>query len=157
MLKCSCCKENKPFTSFHKNISTKSGYANYCKVCKKANRTKKVSIRKKRRKIFNEVDKLLVVYEIYDNQQNCIYIGQSCNFIKRWFQHKKNKNIAENTNLITISSFLSYPDMVFYEAQQIIQKQPKYNKRIKYSVLSINQILPDKTFKYDKTGKLIKD
>ncbi len=34
MKTCSKCKEEKPFSEFHKNRSKKDGYQDYCKVCR---------------------------------------------------------------------------------------------------------------------------
>jgi len=36
MKRCSRCQTHKPFLDFAKNISTKDGYSNYCRICQQA-------------------------------------------------------------------------------------------------------------------------
>lgn len=128
MKKCSCCRIEKPFTEYHKNKSGKSGYANYCIQCKRLTRKKPDS--KQRFKKFKETNNRWIVYEFYDLNNNCIYIGQSKVFDKRFIQHNYTSIFSEEINIIVCYIMESFPDMAFMEAQLIIQKQPKYNDRI---------------------------
>ncbi len=81
-------------------------------------------------KYFKEVLNKHVVYEFYDINHNCIYVGQSKNFHRRLIQHKMKSNFYTQIKKIICYVFDSFPDMTFAEAQLIIQKEPKYNKRI---------------------------
>lgn len=125
---CSCCKIEKPFIEFHKNKSGKFGYANYCIECKKLTRKKPDS--KQRLKKFKETANKWIVYEFYDSDNNCIYVGQSKVFAKRFIQHNYSSSFSNDIKIIVCYIVDSFPDMAFIEAQLIIQKQPKYNNRI---------------------------
>lgn len=81
-------------------------------------------------KHFKDVSKSLVVYEFYNKNKECIYIGQSKSFHRRIIQHKSKSIWYEEIETIICYVMESFPDMVFMEAQLIIQKQPKYNDRI---------------------------
>jgi len=150
MKKCSCCRVEKPFTEFHKNKSGKFGYANYCIECNKLNRKKAES--KLRFKKFRETADKWIVYEFYDSNDICIYIGQSKVFDRRFVQHNYSSAFSNQIHKVVCYVMDSFPDMAFMEAQLIIQKQPKYNDRIvesKASKFTINYL--DKII-YDING-----
>jgi len=145
----------KPFTEFHKNRSTKSGYSNYCVDCKKLTRKSKSNIKLNNRKFEETYDKW-VVYEFYDNNNICIYVGQSKVFAKRFIQHNYDKRITDKIKRIVCYIMDSFPDMAFLEAQKIIEKQPKYNTRISESSLSKFEIPYTYKIEYDFNGQKLK-
>ena len=150
--KCSCCRVEKPFIEFHKNKSGKFGYANYCIECKKSIRKSKSKIKIKNRK-FEETYNQWVVYEFYDYNDICIYVGQSKVFAKRFIQHNYDKRITDEIKTIVCYIMDSFPDMAFLEAQKIIEKQPKYNTRISESCLSKFDINYVHKIKYNINGQ----
>lgn len=81
-------------------------------------------------KYFKEISNLNIVYELYDSNDNCIYIGQSKSFHRRWIQHKNKSDFYKEISKIVCYVLESFPDMAFLEAQLIILKKPKYNTRI---------------------------
>jgi predicted GIY-YIG superfamily endonuclease len=81
-------------------------------------------------KHFKELKDMEIVYEFYNKDGICIYIGQSKSFHRRLIQHKSKSNWYSEISTITCYVMDSFPDMAFMEAQLIIQKQPKYNDRI---------------------------
>lgn len=127
--RCSCCRLEKPFTEFHKNKSGKFGYANYCIECKKSTRNKPRGTRQPLN-VFDKTRGMHIVYEFYNINEECIYIGQSVNFIQRLNDHKCNAVFYKEITRIVCNITESLPDMTFLEAQYIIQKKPKYNQRI---------------------------
>jgi hypothetical protein len=103
-------------------------------------------------KYFKETMGYHTVYEFYDLNNDCIYIGQSKNFPNRLRQHRIKSSFYNEIKTITCYLFKSFPDMAFTEAQLIIQKQPKYNKRIAGSQLSDYIINAADKIKYNLNG-----
>lgn len=152
---CSCCRVEKPFTKFHKNKSGKFGYANYCIECKKLSRKSKTKVKTKNRK-FEETYNQWIVYEFYNCNNICIYVGQSKVFAKRFIQHQYDKRITDKIHRIVCYVMASFPDMAFLEAQKIIEKQPKYNTRISESCLSKFEIKYVCQIEYNIDGQKLK-
>lgn len=151
MKRCSCCKIEKPFTDYHKNKANKSGYANYCIPCKQLTRNNPRGTRQFLQ-VFDATRGSHVVYQFYDINDECIYVGQSVNFIRRLNDHKTKNVFYTQITRIVCNIVESYPDMIFLEAQLIIKLSPKYNKQIigaKPSNLIVNNI---KRFEYDIEG-----
>lgn len=146
MLKCSKCKIYKPINEFHKNKSALSGYSNYCKQCKKLTRKKPQT--KIRLKKYHETINKYIVYEFYNLDNECIYIGQSFTFHRRLISHMYHSKFANEIRTIKCNVFNNYPDMVFYEAQLIIKCKPKYNSLAVNSPASLNSIEPLETIEY---------
>lgn len=129
MKKCSCCRVEKPFTEFHKNKSGKFGYSNYCIECKKLTRNNPRGSRQPL-DVFDKTRGMHIVYEFYNIEDECIYIGQTINFMQRLNDHRCNSKFYSEIVRIVCNVAESLPDMTFLEAQYIIQKKPKYNQRI---------------------------
>lgn len=149
--KCSCCKEEKPFSEFHKNKSGKFGLANYCIECKKLTRNNPRGYRQPL-DTFDKVRGKYVVYEFYNVDDQCIYVGQTLNFIQRVHDHKSNSKFYKEITRIICSVTESLPDMTFLEAQYIIQKKPKYNQRIIGAIASRFKIDCLQIIEYDVEG-----
>ena len=154
MKKCSYCKIEKPFTKFHRNKSGKLGYSNYCIECKKLTRDKPRS-NKRLTGAFDKVRRKYIVYEFYDENNQCLYIGQSLNFINRMCEHKSDSLFYVQIKTIKCNILNSLPDMVFLEAQYIIQKKPLYNKRISGAIQSDHSIEPIDVIEYYIDGSEI--
>lgn len=103
-------------------------------------------------KYFKEVSNKHVVYEFYDINDKCIYVGQSKNFHRRLLQHKLKSTFYMRIKKIICYIFESFPDMTFAEAQLIIQKEPEYNKRITGSNASQFQINYIEKIEYNMNG-----
>jgi len=153
--KCSYCKIEKQLEDFHKNKSAKFGHSNYCIECKKLTRKNKVEAKEKpRNRKFEETYNHWIVYEFYDHEDVCLYVGQSKSFAKRFIQHKYIEKITDRIKRITCYVMASFPDMAFLEAQKIIEKQPKYNTRISESCLSKFSITYITKLEYDINGEI---
>lgn len=151
MKKCSCCKINKSFTEFHRNRSGKDGYSNYCIECKKLSRNKKIDGERKFI-LFKEIRNMNIVYEFYNVDNECIYIGQSKEFYARFREHKLRSKFYNEVHKIKCHVLNSFPEMVFHEAQLIIIKQPKYNTRIISAQKSMIEIPILFEIEYDVNG-----
>ena len=83
---CSKCKETKPFTDYYTNKSNKrDGHANYCKVCAKKhaaewNRNNSERHMKNLKKYHHNCS---AVYKISNEQNECLYVGQTIAFNRR--------------------------------------------------------------------------
>jgi hypothetical protein len=73
-------------------------------------------------------DALYVCYFFFDCDGEVLYIGKTNNFFTRWSSHIKDKDIAEISRM-EFHIFDSGPDVLFYEAQMILEHQPLWNKR----------------------------
>lgn len=165
MKRCSCCKQEKEFSLFHKNRSGKFGYADYCIECKKENRNKhkkkrvrelkEKSLVKVKTKKFELTKNKWIVYELYDINRECIYVGQSKVFSKRIIQHAYSSSFYGEIKTIVCYIMESFPDMAFLEAQLIVELQPKYNVRILESTTSRFNVEYVQRLKYTIEGTLL--
>lgn len=155
MKKCSCCRIEKSFTEFHKNKSAKSGYSNYCIECRKLTRNNPRGTRQAL-DVFDQTRGNHVVYQFYDINDECIYVGQSINFIRRLNDHKVSNVFYSQITKIVCNIVESYPDMIFLEAQLIIEIKPKYNKQVIGAIASKSKIYVTKIVEYDIEGVELK-
>ena len=106
MKTCTKCKEEKPFSAFSKNRSTKDGLSCHCKTCKneynrKYKQENKELIRESNRK-YHQENKVLInenkrkyrknlpagVYKITNTINGKIYVGESTGYPSRINKHK---------------------------------------------------------------------
>ena len=116
MKKCSKCGIEKSFTEFHKNSASKDGLCNWCKSCKSKNKKeyrKRPDVKRKRAEYMKEyIRKSLgsesyarflnrskeykrkkraaqsnCIYEIKNNINGKVYIGQTARGVLRWKRH----------------------------------------------------------------------
>ena len=106
MKTCTKCKEEKPFSEFHKDRTTKDGLHFQCKACKKEYNRKykkenKELIRESNRKYHQENKVLIIenkrkyrknlpagVYKITNTINGKIYVGESTGYPSRFIGHK---------------------------------------------------------------------
>jgi len=144
MKKCSKCQETKELTEFSKNNNAKDGLYSYCKPCAKEEALKWNKANPERFKVNLKKYKYnaLGVYQILNNQNECLYVGQTTQFNARKNAHKtytKNpsldkqhtslyKNLNKEGN-ITIKLIEECPKEVLLEREKhwIKKLKPKYN------------------------------
>jgi hypothetical protein len=71
-------------------------------------------------------DSLYVCYFFYGAEDELLYVGKTNNFFTRWSDHVKTKDIAQVAR-VELHTFESSPDVLFYETQMILERQPKWN------------------------------
>ena len=144
MKKCSKCQETKELTEFSKRSAAKDGLYAYCKpcACKVATEWNKANPEKFRANLKKYQYNISGVYQILNNQDECLYVGQTVQFNGRKNLHKtfaKNpsadkqhpslyKNLNKEGN-ITIKLVEECPKEVLLEREQywINKLKPKYN------------------------------
>ena len=144
MKTCTKCKELKEFTEFSKNNAAKDGLYSYCKPCAKevALKWNQANPEKFRANLKKYQYNTSGVYQILNNQNECLYIGQTIQFNGRKNLHKtftKNpgadkqhtslyKNLNKEGN-ITIKLVEECPKEILLEREQywINKLKPKYN------------------------------
>lgn len=97
-----------------------------------------------------------VVYFFYGKGDTLLYVGKTDNFPSRWAQHNSSEKEMGLVQRVALHLFASAPEMLFYEAQQIIKQQPQWNKSGINDKPSIFDISPlsvvwfDRKLRYDE-------
>jgi hypothetical protein len=96
------------------------------------------------------------VYFFYGKADTLLYIGKTDNFQSRWQQHNRSEKSMEDVERVALHLFDSTPEMVFYEAQQIILQRPAWNKRgvddipSKFDITPLATVWFDRQLRYDE-------
>lgn len=80
---------------------------------------------------------LFVVYEFYNENNECLYVGKSRDFYSRLWQHlydKEKKVVEEEISYIKFTYLKNIADQALVEVYKILKNRPKYNKQYKYDV-----------------------
>lgn len=104
---------------------------------------------------FKETKGCKVVYKLLNIQKECIYVGQTTDFLKRWASHRVNSKFFDEVLYVVCYVVETNPDMAFIEAQLIAIDLPKYNKRLVDSSPSKHKIPYLKMLVYNLNGTLV--
>jgi predicted GIY-YIG superfamily endonuclease len=97
--------------------------ANWCKLHLKE---------QKKASTFQLLTGKFCVYLFYCSRgdNRCLYVGSTTNFKQRLLEHKSGSSFYINAEYVYIFTYETYSEMVFNEAEFIIDKQPLYNVSI---------------------------
>lgn len=68
-----------------------------------------------------------VVYFFYGSAHELLYVGRTNNFVKRWSDHCNSGKPMHLVKFVGVHVFDTKPEVVFYEAQKILQLEPEWN------------------------------